>query len=59
MLRLIAGALALATALAASVFAQAAATGPTLTPVWNLTTGFASPESAFYDAASNALCRPV
>lgn len=53
MLRIIAGALALATALAATVLAQA--TDPTLTPVWNLTTGFAAPESAYYDAASNAV----
>ncbi|HEV8397948.1 MAG TPA: hypothetical protein VGQ37_26905 [Vicinamibacterales bacterium] len=53
MLRLLAGGLALAIALAATVFAQS--TDPTLTPVWNLTAGFASPESAFYDAASNAV----
>jgi len=52
MLRLIAGALALATALAATVLAQ---TEPSLTPVWNLTTGFAAPESAYYDTASNAV----
>ena len=44
---------ALATALAASVCAQA--DGPTLTPLWNLTTDFAAPESAYYDAASNAV----
>ena len=58
MFRLIAGMLALGAALAAAalgnaVFAQAQ--DPTLTPVWNLTTGFASPESTFYDAASNAV----
>ena len=52
MLRIVAGGLALATALAATVLAQ---TDPTLTPVWNLTTGFAAPESAYYDATSNAL----
>ena len=52
MLRIVAGGLALATALAATVLAQA---DPTLTPVWNLTTGFAAPESAYYDAGSNAL----
>src|SRR5215204_3938576 len=52
MLRLLAGVLALGAALAATAFAQA---GPTLTPVWNLTTGFAAPESAFHDAASNAI----
>jgi hypothetical protein len=52
MLRLTAGVLALAMALAATVLAQADAT---LTPVWNLTTGFAAPESAYYDAASNAV----
>lgn len=54
MLRLLAGALALAAAVAATVFAQPAGR-PDLTPVWSLTTGFASPESAFYDAASNAV----
>jgi hypothetical protein len=52
MLRLLAGALALATALAATAFAQS---DPTLTPVWSITTGFASPESAYYDAASNTV----
>ena len=26
-----------------------------LTPLWNLTAGFAAPESAYYDAASNAV----
>jgi len=54
MFRLFAGALAFATALAATVVAQPGVT-PDLTPVWTLTTGFASPESAFYDAASNAV----
>jgi DNA-binding beta-propeller fold protein YncE len=29
--------------------------GPTLTPLWNLTTDFAAPESAYYDAASNSV----
>ncbi len=53
MFRLLVGVLALCAALAATVFAQAP--DPTLTPVWNLTTGFASPESAYYDAASNAV----
>jgi hypothetical protein len=58
MLRLLAGAFALATALgsavlAATMFAQPI--GPSPTPVWTLTTGFASPESAFYDTASNAV----
>ena len=53
MFRLLAGILALCAALAATVLAQAP--DPTLTPVWNLTTGFASPESAYYDAASNAV----
>ena len=52
MMRVIAGVLALCAALAATVLAQA---DPTLTPVWNLTTGFAAPESAYYDAASNAV----
>jgi hypothetical protein len=54
MLRLLAGVLALCAALAATVFAQASA-DPTLAPVWNLTSGFASPESAFYDAGANAV----
>lgn len=55
--RLLAGALALATALGSAVLATTvlAQADPTLTPVWNLTTGFASPESAFYDAGSNAV----
>jgi hypothetical protein len=41
----------------ASVFAQAPPPqdGPTLTPLWNLTTDFASPESAYYHAGSNAI----
>jgi hypothetical protein len=52
MLRLLAGVAALCAALAATVLAQA---DPVLTPVWNLTTGFAAPESAFYDVASNAV----
>jgi len=53
MMRLLAGLLALGTALAATMFAQTP--DRRLTPVWNLTTGFASPESAFYDPASNAV----
>ena len=52
MFRLLAGVLALCAALAATVLAQA---DPTLTPVWNLTSGFAAPESAYYDAESNAV----
>jgi len=57
MLRLLAGGLALATALGSAALAATllAQSDPTLTPVWNLTTGFAAPESAFYDAASNAI----
>ncbi|HKE87775.1 MAG TPA: hypothetical protein VKB50_28670 [Vicinamibacterales bacterium] len=36
--------------------AQAPATdGPTLTPVWNITTDFAAPESAYYHAGSNSI----
>ena len=54
MFRLLAGILALCAALAATVLAQAADPTPP-TPVWNLTTGFAAPESAYYDAASNAV----
>ena len=44
-----------AAAVAATVLAQAPAAGPMLTPRWNLTAGFAAPESAYYDAASNAV----
>jgi hypothetical protein len=54
MFRLLAGVLALCAALAATVLAQAADPTPPA-PVWNLTTGFAAPESAYYDAASNAV----
>jgi len=42
----------------ASVLAQAPAsqeTGPTLTPLWNITTDFAAPESAYYHSGSNAI----
>lgn len=39
----------------ASAIAQAPAQGPTLTPLWTLTAGFASPESAYYHAASNSI----
>jgi len=53
MMRLLAGLLALGTALATTLFAQTP--DRRLTPVWDLTAGFASPESAFYDAASNAI----
>jgi hypothetical protein len=35
--------------------AQPAPDGPTLTPLWNITTDFASPESAYYHAGSNAI----
>src|SRR5215813_13068667 len=35
------------------VFAQAE--GPTLQPLWTLTGDFASPESAYYHAASNSI----
>src|SRR5262245_10819200 len=43
--------------LGASVLAQAPAPqgGPSLTPLWNITTDFASPESAYYHAGSNAV----
>jgi hypothetical protein len=54
MLRLLVGVLALAAALAATALAQPIG-APALVPVWNLTTGFAAPESAYYDAASNAV----
>jgi len=39
------------------VFAQAppAQEGPTLSPLWNITADFASPESAYYHAGSNAI----
>ena len=54
MLRVLAGVVALCAALAATVLGQAPA-DPVLTPQWNLTAGFAAPESAYYDAASNAV----
>ena len=54
MFRVLAGVLALCAALAATVIGQAPA-DPVLTPQWNLTAGFAAPESAYYDAASNAV----
>src|SRR5215510_5283511 len=40
-----------------SLLAQAPAPqeGPSLTPLWNITTDFASPESAYYHAGSNAI----
>jgi hypothetical protein len=53
MMRLVAGVLALGTTLAATVLAQAPE--PTLTPLWSLTVGFASPESAYFDAGSNTV----
>jgi hypothetical protein len=53
MFRLFVGVLALCAALAATVLAQGPA-DPTPLPVWSLTTGFAAPEGAFFDAASNA-----
>jgi sugar lactone lactonase YvrE len=56
MIRLLTAGAALCAIAAASLAAQApAAAGPTLTPVWTLTTGFAAPESAFYDSATNAV----
>jgi len=58
MLRPVVGVLALCAALAAAALSNSAlaqAADPTPTPVWNLTTGFAAPESAFHDAASNAV----
>jgi hypothetical protein len=44
-------------ALSSSLLAQAPPVqdGPTLTPLWNITTDFASPESAYYHAGSNAI----
>ena len=40
----------------AVTFAQASQSdGPTLTPIWDLKTDFAAPESAYYDAASNSI----
>jgi len=43
--------------LSGSLFAQAPAPqdGPSLPPLWNITTDFASPESAYYHAGSNAI----
>ena len=40
-------------ALSVAVLAQA--DGPTLTPIWDLKGDFAAPESAYYDAVSNAV----
>lgn len=49
--------LALALSIAAPLFAQAPpATSPTTpSPVWTITADMAAPESAYYDAASNAV----
>lgn len=49
--------LVIAVVLSVAVFAQAppALDGPTLTPLWNITTDFASPESAYYHAGSTAI----
>jgi hypothetical protein len=55
MFRVLAGVLALCAAVVATVFGQAPAAEPVLMPQWSLATGFAAPESAFYDAASNAV----
>jgi hypothetical protein len=52
MTRLILGTLAAALALASVIAAQAPADGPTLSPLWTVTAGFASPESAYYDPQS-------
>jgi hypothetical protein len=43
--------------LSASLLAQAPTSqdGPTLNPLWNITTDFASPESAYYHSGSNAI----
>ena len=43
--------------LSASLFAQAPTSqdGPALIPLWTITTDFASPESAYYHAGSNAI----
>ena len=51
------GALAIGVVLlSGSLFAQAPSQdGPTLNPLWNITTDFASPESAYYHAGSNAI----
>lgn len=49
MMRFSSGLAALAVSMTAALLAQApppAATAPTLTPAWNLTTDFAAPESA-------------
>jgi sugar lactone lactonase YvrE len=56
MKRLAIGLVSLLTAMTAAVLAQApAGSGPTLNPLWNLTSGFQAPESAYYDAASKAI----
>lgn len=47
---------ALAAVVATTATAQTPATpGPTLQPIWKLTGDFNAPESAYYDAASNAV----
>lgn len=58
MLRVVVGLAALVLFTAASILAEAqapAAEGPTLTPSWNLSGDFNAPESAYHDAASNAV----
>jgi hypothetical protein len=61
MFRQMIGAIAAAISVAVVVVAQtppaslAPPTAPTLVPAWNLTGDFAAPESAYYDAASNAV----
>jgi hypothetical protein len=58
MVRVASGLAALVLFTVATILAQAqtpAADGPTLTPLWNLGGDFNAPESAFYDAGSNAV----
>lgn len=56
MIRNLIGVLGIGAVWAQVVLAQAPqGDGPTLQPVWTLTSDFASPESAYYDARSNAV----
>jgi hypothetical protein len=43
------------TVVGSSLRAQSPTEGPTLTPIWNLTSDFAAPESAYYHAGSNSI----
>jgi hypothetical protein len=55
MIRRPASVLAVSAAVSTVLLAQTPAEGPALQPLWNLTSDFASPESAYYDSVSNAV----